>query len=122
MSSAKKYQRWVNKVIEALINLGLEVTDDRKNKYRVVKGFIEGKPYQQRFSNTPKSYVTAARNVLAEAKRKLLDCGINVEKINAEMPMLFFLTADMIAQANKEEKYKPLAELLRGIDHFDEKK
>ena len=37
MSNSKKHQRWIEEVIKALVELGLEVTDDRKSKYRIIK-------------------------------------------------------------------------------------
>ena len=116
MTNSKKHQKWIEDLIKSLESLGLEKTDDRKKKYRIVKGFIEGKPYFQKFSNTPSSYVTAPKSILRETKRKLLNCGIDIDKINNELPMNYFLTLELIKQQEREEKYKSLASIIKEIE------
>ena len=119
MSNAKKRKRWVDEVIKGLEMLGLEVIEDRQKKHRVVKGLIEGKPFTQIFSSTPKSYVSAARNILRETKKKLVDCGVKVEKVKAAMPTLGLITIEVIEQEKREKNYrafiKRLSELEREI-------
>ena len=123
MSNAKKHKRWVDEVIKGLEMLGLEVIEDRQKKHRVVKGLIEGKPFTQTFSSTPKSYVSAARNILRETRKKLVDCGVEVEKVKAAMPTLGLLTMEMIEQEKREKNYKAfirrLSELEQEIDFDD---
>ncbi len=123
MSNAKKHKRWVDEVIKGLETLGLEVTEDRHKKHRVVKGFIEGKPFTQTFSSTPKSYVSAARNILQETRRKLVECGVQVEKVKAAMPTLGLLTMEVIEKEKREKQYKAfmrrLSELERELNSTD---
>ena len=116
MSNSKKHQRWIEEVIKALVELGLEVTDDRKSKYRIIKGFIDGKPFQQRFSTTPTSYVGSARSILGETKKKLRACGVDVDKINNSLPMMHFLTKELIEEQNREKKYQRIARLIQSIE------
>ena len=116
MSNAKKYQRWVNKVINGLVSLGLEIEEDRKNKHRVVKGKIEGKPYRQTFSNTPKSYTSAMRNILRETRQKLSECGVNLANFKSSMPNLGFLTTEIIEKQKRDQSYKVFLSFLIEIE------
>ena len=93
MSNSKRYQRWVSELIGILqTDFDLIVEVDRKNKHRVVRGTINGKPYYQTFSSTPKSFTSASQNVIKETKQKLLRCGIEVKSIERTQFKVAFST------------------------------
>lgn len=110
MSKSKAFQKWTNDLISRLQSAwGLELEEIRKNKYKIVKGTINGKPYQQRFSSTPKSPSSASASIRRETKRKLLECGVDIDEINKSMPGLAFMTYKSL---KKEGEIKQLVRLL----------
>ena len=56
ISNSKKFQKWTKELISRLESAwGLELEEIRKNKHLVIKGNINGIPYRQSFSTTPKT-------------------------------------------------------------------
>ena len=103
MSKSKAFQKWTNDLISRLQSAwGLELEEIRKNKYKIVKGTINGKPYQQRFSSTPKSPSSASASIRRETKRKLLECGVDIDEINKKCELLFSSTRALTEKLSVE--------------------
>ena len=117
MSNSKRFQKWTADLISTLQSaFGLEIEENRKNKYRVLKGTINKKPYYQRFSTTPTSYTDASNSIRQETKRKLLECGVDIDDIKQSMPKMAFLTYNSLEQ---EDHYNHLAKLLDDNGSID---
>ena len=121
MSNSKKFKRWVDELVDTLVSaFGLELEGDRRNKYRVIKGRINGQPYKQRFSNTPKSYTKASQSIISETRRKLQECGFEIPQINQSLPNFNFLTYENLEQREKYEKLvKLLSENSMELDEYN---
>ena len=93
ISNSKKFQKWTKELISRLESAwGLELEEIRKNKHLVIKGNINGIPYRQSFSTTPKTISGASASIIRETKRKLLRCGVDINEINKSMPNLAFVS------------------------------
>lgn len=110
MSNSKKYQRWITQLLEVLkSDFGLEVEEVRNSKHKVVKGKINGCPYHQKFSSTPKSVSSASKSVIKETKQKLIQCGVDIRTVEeAQFRMTF------------SAQFKSKTPLQRLIDILDE--
>tara|TARA_Y100001970_G_C14090028_1_gene779501 strand:+ start:830 stop:1216 length:387 start_codon:yes stop_codon:yes gene_type:complete len=114
--SSSKYRKWIDQVIKGLISLGLEEEPRSKGKYKIIKGTINGKPYRQKFSNTPRSTTKAMKDVLSETKRRLKKCNVDITNIRDEMPKLGFLTINSFKKDNQKSSFKELAIIFTKIE------
>ncbi|WP_156521085.1 hypothetical protein [Magnetospirillum moscoviense] len=67
--------RWHKETLTLLERLGLEITEVRQNNNIVIKGELNGKPFQWTTAKTP-SVQNAPRKMIADLKRSLRGCGV----------------------------------------------
>ena len=105
MSNSKKFQRWVDQLIATLQkDYGLQLEEDRKNKYRLIKGNLNGHKYVQKFSSTPKSYTDASKKIINETKKNLKQCGIDLDEIKSANFRMAFSTYHQIHDTERNQK------------------